>query len=225
MRVWGLCIRSAVNSAWRLRLKLVTVQAVLWLPYLTLFAVLSPAHTGPSEILLRGFVDSVWFGALLHLQRAEHRQQPIGVLGALRRSWDSFPRMVGLNAIIGVRIMLGLLLVVPGIILYVRYILTNTLAVCEDVGPTRCRMRSSLLVGPHFLGAASLVFIFAVIGALVEACAKAAVQTSNHLEIGIVLRFLGISLAAILPMTLFEFWRTRVAELLEPREACPDRLS
>jgi hypothetical protein len=90
-------------------------------------------------------------GALVEAVDAEHRGTPAPQIGDLyRSSWSRLSALVGVSLLTGIGVGLGtLLLIVPGIILAVRWTLAAPVVMLEGLGPRAAMKRSRELVRGH----------------------------------------------------------------------------
>lgn len=224
------CCRDALVNAWRRRTTALQLLVLTWIPVYAFVAML-PKHgraAAPPTVAMffEGLAQLLWYGALLHMVRADSNGYHIGARVALRRSWKSLPRLLGLHYVLGFRIMVGfLVLLAPGVVLFVRYALMDVLGVCEDVGPTKCRIRSTELVTPHWRGVSIFIGLFYALlitcGILADWCnelleANTAMHELAVRAIAVIVRTVAISVTAILPLTLFEFYRKTTQSSLHP---------
>lgn len=190
------------------------VAAVLWVPFHVLFACVTFSKAALAEMALKGFVELIWIGSVLHLCRAKSKDNAITPIEALSRAWRSAPRLFGLNAVLGARILFGFVFVIPGIIWYVRYALTNVLGICKNVGPSECRKLSSKLVGPHFFGIAIVLALFGGLEMLFNELNSAIARQTDEKAVLVTAKFVASLLTALEPLVLFEFFRARTTALL-----------
>jgi hypothetical protein len=90
-------------------------------------------------------------GALVEVVDAEHRGAPADGIGDLyRRSWSRLGPLLGVTFLTGIGIGLGLLLlVVPGVILAIRWAVATPLVMLEGLGARAAMERSRELVRGH----------------------------------------------------------------------------
>ena len=99
-----------------------------------------------------GFVGTTFVqGALVDAVDSEHRGAPVPSVGALyRSSWRRLGSLVWLSIMTGVGVALGLLLlIVPGVLLAIRWTLAAPIVMLEDLGPRAAMKRSRELVRGH----------------------------------------------------------------------------
>lgn len=232
MHVLNQCCRDALIKVWWRRTTLLHLLVLTWLPVYAFVATFPKygraAAPAVLEMSLAGIAELLWYGAILQMVRADIDGHQIGALVALRRSRKSFPRLFGLHYVLGARIMVGFLaLLVPGFVMFVRYALMDVLGVCEDVGPTQCRTRSTELVTPHWKGVSVFIGLFYALvltsGALADWCnelleANTAMHELVARALAVIVRTVAASLTAILPLTLFEFYRKSTESSLEKQQ-------
>jgi hypothetical protein len=200
---------TATHYGWRRRGSIFGLLLVLWLPVELVIARLPTERHTVAQMSIESMVEPLWIGALLHLCRADLRQKPIGMIRALRRASNSYVRLFGIRAVLEVRILFGLVAgFVPGLVMAANYALMDVLAICEEVGPSQCRTRSTNLVKGH-VGA---VLVLLVLANLVPLGLDELVElASQWVQGGVVTALLHSAtfvVTAFLPLTLFEFYRS-----------------
>jgi hypothetical protein len=213
------CLLAAARYGWRRRSTILWLQAILWLPVFTMIAWLPAKGSEPQKLLLQGLVEPLWIGALLHCCHADHRSKPIGTWLALLRATRSYPRLVGIRTVLEARVLLALVaLIVPGLVLLARYALMDVLAICENVGPTECRLRSHTLVGKNIGSVFVVLATCEVADWALSQLVDLATESLQNPSAGVLLNTAAVTLTAVLPLTLFEFYRrtNRSATLTGP---------
>jgi hypothetical protein len=129
---------------------------------------------------------------------ASGREPSVG--DALERAWSRFGAVIWTEAVVGVRVFLGLLLlIVPGIVMGIRYGFSQFVAALEPESGAAAAARSRDLIVPHMgkvvgnvLAIAALViaaaFSFGLAGSLVQELVRAAAGDVAALGVAAVIR-------------------------------------
>lgn len=212
---------------WRRRGSIGGLLLVLWLPVELVIARLPTERHAVAQMSVESLVEPLWIGALLHVCRADRRQKPIGVFRALRRATKSYARLFGIRTVIEMRILFGLVAgIVPGLVMFANYALMDVLAICEDVGPTQCRIRSATLIKGHVVAVLVLLVLANVVPLGMDELVEHAAESVQNCVVAALLRTITFVVSALFPLTLFEFYRRRGSELqsdLNPGLTSPTR--
>jgi hypothetical protein len=200
---------EATRYGWRRRTAILLLLVLLWLPVEAIAVRLPVERSAIAKMALEGLVEPLWIGALLHLCRADLKGKPIGTITALRRASSSYARLFGVRTVLETRILFGLVAgIVPGVVMFGRYALMDVLAICENVGPTQCRARSSGLLEKDITAVLVLLLVANLLPLGLDQLVDLASEAASNGIVTALLNTAGLVVSAFLPLTLFEFYRT-----------------
>jgi hypothetical protein len=176
---------------------MIGIIAFSYLPYL-IFLVLATAVTpaggqAPELLVIVSFVAAVlWMliaqplsvGATTYAMSERYLRHPVTIVEALRAAWKRYTTLLWAQAIVGLVIMVGfLLLIIPGILWALSYALVAPVIMLEPVNARQGRQRSWELVsgerGKVFLVLAVVSILTAVVSGGVEAILPWLVDTTS----------------------------------------------
>jgi hypothetical protein len=225
-------LAAALRYVWWRRSPIAVLLVILWVPVEFALTFLPEQASTVPRLGVEGLVEPLWTAAIIHLRWRDARptQAPgIGsplptALGMLRHAQNSYARLVGIRAVLEVRIWVGLLaLGIPGVMLAVRYAFMDVLAICEDVGPTRCRERSATLVAGRAFGMLWLLLVGIVapmgLSELLDWC----LASSSSRVLQVVGHLFGALSSVVLPLALFEIYASARAHQQPRRPSTSSR--
>jgi len=118
------------------------------------------------------FVAPLAYGAATYGISSVYLSQPVTIGRCYRHALGHWGALVGSSLVSTVLILLGLVLVVPGIILYLRYLLIQPVVVVEGAGSRDALSRSGRLLRGNVGTAFALVLVVTVIEFGVSAAAE-----------------------------------------------------
>jgi hypothetical protein len=142
-------IKGVLKDTWRLYK---TLFLRSFLTGLIVFAALGIFEVSPYLSALIGFVGTTLVqGALVEVVEDEHRGRAArSVRDLYRSSWSRLGSMLGVSILMGIGVGLGLaLLIVPGVLLAIRWALATPVVMLEGLGPRAAMRRSKELVEGH----------------------------------------------------------------------------
>jgi hypothetical protein len=176
---------------------MIGIIAFSYLPYL-IFLVLATAVTStggqaPELLIIASFIAAVlWMliaqplsvGATTYAMSERYLQHPVTIGEALRAAWKRYATLLWAQAIVGLVIMVGfLLLIIPGILWALSYALVAPVIMLEPVSARQGRQRSWELVsgerGKVFLVLVIVSILTAVVSGGVEAILPWLVDTTS----------------------------------------------
>ncbi len=127
------------------------VLGVLELVFALSHSAAAAAVAGTLTLAIASIGTTFVQGALVEAVDAEHRGSPTPEIADLyRRSWSRLGALVGVSLLTGIGVAFGLfLLVVPGVVLAVRWTLAAPVVMLEGLGPRAAMRRSRELVAGH----------------------------------------------------------------------------
>jgi hypothetical protein len=142
-------IKGVLKDTWHLYRRLFLRS---FLTGFIVFAVLGLFQRSPYLAALVGFVGTTLVqGALVEVVEDEHRgQSPRGILELYRTSGARLGSMLWVSVLMGIGVALGLvLLIVPGILLAIRWAVATPVVMLEGLGARAAMRRSQELVQSH----------------------------------------------------------------------------
>ena len=139
-------IKGVLKDTWRLYR---TLFARSFLTGFLVFAVLGVFEQSPWFAALIGFVGTTLVqGALIEVVESEHRgKRPAGFVELYLRSWDRLASLLAVSILTGSCVGLGLLLlIVPGVLLAIRWSVATPVVMLEGLGARAAMRRSQALV-------------------------------------------------------------------------------
>jgi hypothetical protein len=135
----------------RQRVEQVTLIVILPTLFIDLGGVLMPSHSLIGWLVLIGGV-AWWFlniGASYYLQVSAAKEKIVSTADCYRKSWQYIGRIIAFTVIFSVIIFIGfLLLIVPGLILLRRYILTTFYIVDQNMTIRQAMKQSAMQTKP-----------------------------------------------------------------------------
>jgi hypothetical protein len=141
--------KGVLKDTWRLYR---TLFLRSFLTGFIVFAVLGIFERSPYLAALIGFVGTTLVqGALVEVVDDEHRgQAPRGLAQLYRSSGSRLASMLAVSILMGIGVALGLmLLIVPGVLLAIRWAVATPVVMLEGLGPRAAMRRSQELVRGH----------------------------------------------------------------------------
>ena len=129
-------------------------------------------HQHRLDTILSAFFDPLWVGAVLWWLHHKTRGEAVSIGAAYKQAFDIWGRLLLARWVAGFFVLLGLLLlIVPGLVLWLRYYLLDCAVVLEGAGVSESRKRSGELTQGRKLSIAGAVLLSLVLGFLVYASA------------------------------------------------------
>jgi hypothetical protein len=140
-------LRAAITFFYGERWLVLRLASLMWLPICVITAFVPERQATMCGWLLSSFVDPLWTAALVLAMHRRARGRSLTTLALLRLAARRYVRLIGVRMVLEFRILLGLLCgVAPGIVMAIRYALTDPVAVIEGTGPSDSRERSTAIV-------------------------------------------------------------------------------
>jgi hypothetical protein len=171
-RAWDIGLRNAD--------KFVIVTAIASLPNLFAFLFGTPPLTSPGRVMLvnfsmltlRLFLGTISQAVLLYGAFQDMRGKPVHLGEAIHKGLARFFPILGVAVLTSAGIALaGLLLLVPGVILAVRWAVALPVCVVEGLGPLASMGRSAVLTRGHRWKVFAILLLLVIIGPLVGSIA------------------------------------------------------
>jgi hypothetical protein len=168
------------------------------------------------EIVCGPLVAAATISALADITRGLR----VGYWDAMRKGLSAWPRLFVVRLVTGLMVAGGfLLLVLPGLILLLRYAVVDSVAVLEDAGPGQARRRSAELTATQrreiFLTGATLVVVVWT-SSLAASAVLQVVPPLNHFVVRVLLDCVFAVVQSVFTIALFLFYRHGVAAPASP---------
>jgi hypothetical protein len=169
-RAWDIGLRNAD--------KFLVVTAIAGLPHLIAYLSAAPPLMAPGRILLvslltfimRLLLGTISQAVLLYGVFQDMRGRPVNLGEAIRRGLSRFFPILGVAILTSVGIVFAsLLLVVPGVILAVRWAVALPVCVVEGAGPLASLGRSAVLTRGHRWKVFAILLLLVIVGPLMGA--------------------------------------------------------
>jgi hypothetical protein len=142
-------IKAVLKDTWHLYR---TLFLRSFLTGFIVFAALGIFQQSPWLAAFIGFVGTTLVqGALVEVVDSEHRgKPPAGIVELYLRSWDRLGGLLAVSILTGIGVAVGfLLLIVPGILLAIRWAVATPIVMLEGLGARDAMRRSQELVHGH----------------------------------------------------------------------------